>query len=171
MPLYKFGSAASPAPPEEPTIDQTNQARTEFEGDRLRGGRALKFPLERDGRGDYSTVVGLTNIEQKIIQVLATDALAGGSSGELAEFPEFGSRLRLLLGRNLDETTRELARVLTEEALILWVPEITILDIDVTLDGADNTAEKAGISIRLVYRPADVVNSREDAELELFKAT
>lgn len=170
MTLFKFGTAKSAAPPAPPTIGTANEVRQEFFNDRFIGGRGIVFPMRRDLRGDYETTTGDTLLAQKIIQVLATDALAGGSMGEMAGVPEFGSRLRLLHNRNLDETSRELAGVLTREALELWVPDADIDSIVVLLDGIDNDNDKAGYVITVFYTQGDTTQNQDISDVTVFKA-
>jgi phage baseplate assembly protein W len=171
MPIFNFGSRRQPTPPAPPKIAPGAEVRLAFADDKYKGGRNIKFPLERDKKGDFVSVSGVDLNTQKVIQVLATRARTSANPGDLAGTPEFGSRLHLLNGRTLDEATRKLAEVLAREAINIWLPDIQVVAVDVVLVGVDTDDKRAGVSITLQYRVTSERTTGELAEITLIKRT
>ncbi len=151
MTLLRFGLNGSKAPGKN-LVNAVNPLSANRVEDPSLGGRALRHPMVRDMRGDFDSVVGAENEKQKITQVLATAQRTGKSTGDIAAFPEFGSKLHLLVGRNLDETTLELAKVFTLEAMKTWLPQVQVLS--VTAVATRNSADEQGIQITMIYKSA-----------------
>jgi phage baseplate assembly protein W len=169
MPIFNFGSRRQTVPAPAPTIAPGAEVRDAYIQDQFTGGRALKYPLERDQLGDWKSVSGLELATQKIIQVLATRAKTAVFPGEVEGTPEFGCKLHLLANRNLTETTRALAGLLTREAVELWVPEVILTYVNVILVGVDTDDVEAGISIEVQFKMANQRSTGEVAGLTLLR--
>jgi phage baseplate assembly protein W len=169
MPLFAFGSRRQAVPPTAPVIAPGAEVRRAFILDKFAGGRNISFPLRRDLKGDYVSASGLELATEKVIQILATRARVGAFPGDLAGTPEFGSRLHILKSRILDETTRELATLLTREAINTWLPEITLTAVSAILNSVDNDNRIAGITIDVQFRLTAERTTGELAELTLVK--
>lgn len=93
------------------------------------GGRGgLRFAVRGDIR-DYSVVTGRANLAQALILRLVTQKSTLADLGH----PEYGSRLVELIGRGNTDTTRNLARLYTLEALAAEPRVAKILDLSVTV--------------------------------------
>ena len=93
-------------------------------------------PLRRDKKRDFASGSGDDLLKSKIIQVLATEGATPRSSGELPFRTDFGSGLHLLRHQRNDDVLAELARVYVRGALHKWVPEVEVVGVEVTREGA-----------------------------------
>ncbi len=97
--------------------------------------RGLLAPFRRDRKRDFASDDGDPLLASKVLQVLATEGATPRSSGELPWRTAFGTPLHLLRHQRNDAALAELARVYVRDALRRWLPEATVLSIDVQRDG------------------------------------
>lgn len=107
-------------------------------------GRGVAFPPRVDPEGGIAWSAGPDHVREAIRVVLLTEP------GERLQLPEFGSRLRGLLGEPNTVATRRLARQHIERALADWEPRIELDAVTVEPDGADPAAALATIRYRLL---------------------
>jgi phage baseplate assembly protein W len=86
------------------------------------------FPVALDVRGDVRVAAYEEDIRQAIFLILETNP------GERVMRPDFGAGLKTLVFEPLNNTTIALCQHKVEEALILWEPRITVIDVRVTAD-------------------------------------
>lgn len=113
-------------------------------------GNGIVTPFRRDGKGDFANASDISLVRSEVQQVLGTLASSGSTQGELQWRPEFGSNLQLLRFRNLDETTLELARTYTADALRIWLPRIRVKAVSADANFDDKT-----LTITVVYSILD----------------
>lgn len=116
-------------------------------------GSCLARPFRRDGRGDFANLSGVALVKAAVGQVLGTDASSdnGKHSGELPWRPRFGSLLRLLVHRNLDDPmTVALARYYVAESLNRWEPRVRVRKVWLTPPD-DPKLDKRAFVVRLRY--------------------
>lgn len=92
-------------------------------------GRGITRPFRRDQKNDFASASGADLVYACGEQVLGTRATSPLGSGELPWRPEFGSKLHLIRHRNINPTTKELARAWASEALQRWEPRLRVQDI------------------------------------------
>jgi hypothetical protein len=98
--------------------------------------RGLLGPFRRDRKRDFASDDGDALLASKVLQVLATEGATPRSSGELPWRTAFGTPLQILRHQRNDAVLAELARVYVRDALRRWVPEATLVAIEVVRDGA-----------------------------------
>jgi len=91
-------------------------------------GRGWVFPTQINGQGRVSLTTAQNEIEQAIRIILGT------TPGERVMRPNFGSRLHELAFAPLNTETLALARRFVEDALKMWEPRITLLDVQIVAD-------------------------------------
>jgi len=129
----KYTLIADPEPTKRQTPAKLSGTKREVV-DALTFGKGVITPFQRDGKGDFANAADISLVRSEVQQVLGTMASSPRSNGELPWRPEFGSILPLLRFRNLDETTRELARVYVIDALRTWLSRVRVKDAQVDLD-------------------------------------
>lgn len=125
-----------------------------FEASKHPLGFGLVAPFQRDGRGDFAAKGGVEKIAANVAQILATDCATpdGAFGGELPWRPEFGSLLRLLRHRNMDDpTTQQLARVYIGDALKLWEPRVRLRATRLVSQASRGSAQLDTMNIALRY--------------------
>lgn len=98
--------------------------------------RGLLAPFRRDRKRDFASGDGDALLASKMLQVLATEGATPRSSGELPWRTAFGTPLHLLRHQRNDAALAELARVYIRDALRKWLPEATVVGIEVVRDGS-----------------------------------
>jgi phage baseplate assembly protein W len=96
-------------------------------------GRGWTFPLKIDSQGGISLTTERNEIEQSIIIILSTEI------GQRVMRPRFGSRLHEIIFAPNNDYTADLARRYVEEALRMWEPRISNLNIDVKPDPQEHS--------------------------------
>ena len=91
-------------------------------------GSGWAFPVQVDTRGHIALVRGAQDIEQAMRIILLTPP------GQRVMRPEFGCRIHDLIYAPVGGTTFSLARRYVEEALAMWEPRITVLEVTVQRD-------------------------------------
>jgi hypothetical protein len=89
------------------------------------------FPVGVDARGRIALVRHKLDIDEAIRIILETP------KGQRVMRPEFGSNLHDLIFAPNNATTAGLAAYYVEEALGMWEPRITVLEVDAHADEAD----------------------------------
>lgn len=88
-------------------------------------GRGWVFPPQVDAQGKVALTNQSNEIEQSIWIILGT------AQGERVMRPTFGSRLHELVFEPINTETMALARKYVEDALGMWEPRITVLDVQI----------------------------------------
>ncbi|MEZ4683793.1 MAG: GPW/gp25 family protein [Caldilineaceae bacterium] len=88
-------------------------------------GRGWAFPPHVNGHGNVAMTNQYSELEQSIRIILGT------AQGERVMRPTFGSRLHELVFEPINTETMALARKYVEDALGMWEPRITVLDVQV----------------------------------------
>ncbi len=88
-------------------------------------GRGWGYPPRINERGG----IDLVSDDDEIVQ--AIHIILGTAQGERVMRPDFGSRLHELVFAPINEETMALARRYVEDALAIWEPRITIVQIAV----------------------------------------
>ena len=91
-------------------------------------GNGWAFPMGVDARGRIALAHGERDVEEAIYMILLTP------QGQRVMRPEFGCRIHDLIFAPNDATTVGLAAYYVEEALGMWEPRITVLDVKVEAD-------------------------------------
>jgi hypothetical protein len=112
--------------------------------------RGLIAPFRRDRKRDFASDDGDALLASKVLQVLATEGATPRSSGELPWRTAFGTPLHLLRHQRSDAALAELARVYIRDALRRWLPEATVLGVDVQRNGPE-------LALRVRYRAASAI--------------
>jgi hypothetical protein len=112
--------------------------------------RGLSAPFRRDRKRDFASDDGDALLASKVLQVLATEGATPRSSGELPWRTAFGTPLHLLRHQRSDAALAELARVYIRDALRRWLPEATVLGVDVQRNGPE-------LALRVRYRAASAI--------------
>jgi hypothetical protein len=88
-----------------------------------------------------------------VSQVLGTECSTDGGTtqGELLWRPEFGSLLRLLRHRNMDDTLRHLAKVYVVESLGRWEPRVRVTGFRLEEKASKNGGALDTFVLRLKY--------------------
>ena len=111
-------------------------------------GRGWAFPPQVNDQGRITLVDGYDEISQAIHIILNT------ARGERVMRPDFGSRLYELVFAPITVETMALARQYVDEALAIWEPRITVLEIGVrdpfALGAYDHSAPGC-LSIEIQY--------------------
>jgi hypothetical protein len=94
-------------------------------------GNGWAFPVGVDARGRIALAQGERDVEEAICMILLTP------QGQRVMRPEFGCRIHDLIFAPNDATTVGLAAYYVEEALGMWEPRITVLDVKVQADSGD----------------------------------
>jgi uncharacterized protein len=89
------------------------------------------FRVGVDARGRIAMARGERDIEEAIYMILLTP------QGQRVMRPEFGCRIHDLIFAPNDATTVGLATYYVEDALGMWEPRITVLDIKVRADAEE----------------------------------
>jgi hypothetical protein len=98
-------------------------------------GRAWAFPFRFGVDNTVQTVIGEDNIKDSIYQILGTMRSSGmGRGGERLMKPQFGSRIREINFENNSEVTKILVKNHITEALNMYEPRITLVNISVSID-------------------------------------
>lgn len=87
-------------------------------------GQGWSFPLSINARGELALTNGRIEIEQAIGIILAT------TPGQRVMRPAFGSRLHELVFAPNNSHTAAQVRRLVEEALGMWEPRITLIEVN-----------------------------------------
>jgi hypothetical protein len=109
--------------------------------------RGLLAPFRRDRKRDFASDDGDALLASKVLQVLATEGATPRSSGELPWRTAFGTPLHILRHQRNDAALAELARVYIRDALRRWLPEATVLSVDVHRNDPE-------LALRVRYRAA-----------------
>jgi hypothetical protein len=107
-------------------------------------GRGWTFPLKINSQGGIALTSERNEIEQAMVIILSTEI------GQRVMRPTFGSRLHELVFAPNNQHTLALARRYTEEALRMWEPRITNLDIKVRPD--ETPAKESRLLIEINYQ-------------------
>lgn len=94
-------------------------------------GNGWAFPVGVDARGRIALAHGERDVEEAIYMILLTP------QGQRVMRPEFGCRIHDLIFAPNDATTVGLAAYYVEEALGMWEPRITVLDVKAQADAED----------------------------------
>ena len=94
-------------------------------------GSGWAFPIGVNPRGRIALARQERDVEEAIYMILLTP------KGQRVMRPEFGSRLHDLIFAPNNATTAGLAAYYVEEALGMWEPRITVLEVDAHADEAD----------------------------------
>lgn len=86
-------------------------------------GTGWAFPVGVDARGRIGLARRERDIEEAILMILLTP------KGQRVMRPEFGCRVHELVFAPNDATTEGLAVYFVQEALAMWEPRITVLDV------------------------------------------
>lgn len=116
-------------PPVTPTTDGSAAARPyASRTERAYLGFGLLAPFVRDQKGDFANGGGEALVRSCVAQVLGTECTSedGSVQGELPWDPEFGSLLRLLRHRQMDEVLQQVAQVYVADALRRWEPRVRL---------------------------------------------
>jgi phage baseplate assembly protein W len=113
-------------------------------------GYGILRPFRRDKKLDWAAAGGERLVRACVGQVLGTRAGSDYTQGEIPWRTEFGSLLYLLRHREIDETTQQLARVYSADALARWEPRIRLLSVEVVGENVEGLGEVA-ISVRVGF--------------------
>ena len=91
-------------------------------------GTGWAFPVGVDARGRIGLARRERDIEEAILMILLT------AKGQRVMRPEFGCRIHELVFAPNDATTAGLAIYYVEEALAMWEPRITVLEVNAAAD-------------------------------------
>jgi Bacteriophage baseplate protein W len=94
-------------------------------------GSGWAFPVGVDARGRIALARGERDVEEAIYMILLTP------KGQRVMRPEFGCGIHDLIFAPNDATTIGLAAYYVEEALGMWEPRITVLDVRAQADAED----------------------------------
>jgi uncharacterized protein len=89
-------------------------------------GRGWAFPLQIGPHGGFTLAAEDDEIAQSIYIILTT------TPGERVMRPTFGCRLHDLVFASMNTETLVLARRYVEEAIAMWEPRITVVNLSVT---------------------------------------
>lgn len=128
--------------------DLTEPARVLGAGDFL--GYGILRPFRRDRKLDWAAAGGARLVQACAGQVLGTRASSEFTEGELPWRTEFGSLLYLLRHREIDETTQQLARVYSAEALARWEPRVRVTRVEVLGEEVDGLG-KVALSVKVGF--------------------
>ena len=104
-------------------------------------GAGWAFPVNVDANGGIALARHDQDIQQAIIMILTTQ------KGQRVLRPEFGCRVHDLVFAPNDATTAGLAAYYVEDALKMWEPRITVLDVHAEPD----ETEPSYLAIRIHY--------------------
>jgi len=93
--------------------------------------RGLLAPFQRDRKRDFASGEGDDLLASKVEQVLSTEGSTLRSVGELPWRTAFGTPLGVLRHQRNEVVLGELARVYIRDALARWVPEVTLVAVEV----------------------------------------
>jgi hypothetical protein len=99
--------------------------------------RGLLTPFQRDRKRDFASGEGDDLLASKVEQVLATEGSTLRSTGELPWRTAFGTPLGVLRHQRNEVVLGELARVYIRDALARWVPEATLVAVEVQREGGE----------------------------------
>jgi hypothetical protein len=99
--------------------------------------RGLLTPFQRDRKRDFASGEGDDLLASKVGQVLATEGSTLRSTGELPWRTVFGTPLGVLRHQRNEVVLGELARVYIRDALARWVPEATLVAVEVQREGGE----------------------------------
>lgn len=99
--------------------------------------RGLLAPFQRDRKRDFASGEGDDLLASKVEQVLATEGSTLRSVGELPWRTAFGTPLGVLRHQRNEVVLGELARVYIRDALARWVPEATLVAVEVQREGSE----------------------------------
>jgi hypothetical protein len=99
--------------------------------------RGLLAPFQRDRKRDFASSEGDDLLASKVEQVLATEGSTLRSVGELPWRTAFGTPLGVLRHQRNEVVLGELARVYIRDALARWVPEATLVAVEVQREGSE----------------------------------
>jgi hypothetical protein len=120
--------------------------------------RGLLAPLRRDRKRDFASDDGDALLASKVLQVLATEGASPRSSGEMPWRTAFGTPLQILRHQRNDAVLAELARVYLRDALRRWLPEATIVGVEVQRRDSE-------LSLRVRYRASPTTTNPTSREL------
>jgi hypothetical protein len=109
--------------------------------------RGLLTPFQRDRKRDFASGEGDALLSSKVEQVLATEGSTLRSVGELPWRTAFGTPLGVLRHQRNEVVLGELARVYIRDALARWVPEATLVAVEVQ-------REEGELRLRVRFRAA-----------------
>jgi len=112
-------------------------------------GAGLAFPIATNVQGSLQLSDGVTNLEESIRIILSTKL------GERVYRPNFGSRLSELVFEPMNVQTLLLIRLYVREALEMWEPRITLIDIITEPDPI-----RGQVNIDIVYQPKESYDTR-----------
>jgi phage baseplate assembly protein W len=108
----------------------------------LQGNIAIGVSLPFDGPAAFnSTYSTADQIKSNLINLLLTN------KGERLYNPEFGADLKTVLFEGINEDTSDLIRRLVNSNVTIFVPEVTVTNLDIIKDEDNNT-----ISVTVQYR-------------------
>jgi hypothetical protein len=108
----------------------------------LQGNIAIGISLPFNGPAAFNSTYSTTEqIKSNLVNLLLTN------KGERVMNPEFGCDLRTVLFDGIVEDTLDKIRSLINTNVAIFVPEVTVVSIDITKDEDHNT-----ISISMQYR-------------------
>lgn len=110
--------------------------------------RGLLTPFQRDRKRDFASGEGDDLLASKVEQVLATEGSTLRSVGELPWRTAFGTPLGVLRHQRNEVVLGELARVYIRDALARWVPEATLVAVEVQREGGE-------LRLRVRFRAAN----------------
>jgi phage gp46-like protein len=99
--------------------------------------RGLLTPFQRDRKRDFASGERDDLLASKVEQVLATEGSTLRSTGELPWRTAFGTPLGVLRHQRNEVVLGELARVYIRDALAWWVPEATLVAVEVQREGGE----------------------------------
>jgi hypothetical protein len=108
----------------------------------------LLTPFQRDRKRDFASGEGDDLLASKVEQVLATEGSTLRSTGELPWRTAFGTPLGALRHQRNEVVLGELARVYIRDALARWVPEATLVAVEVQREGVE-------LRLRVRFRAAN----------------
>ena len=123
--------------------------------------QGLLTPFRRDRKRDFASGSGADLLASKVLQALMTRGATPRSSGELPWRTAFGAGLDLLRHQRNDAALAELARVYVRDALRRWVPEVDLVEVAVTRDGAT-------LQLRVRYRASRRQGRTDDTPAEVL---
>lgn len=95
-------------------------------------GVGWKFPVNVNANFTFKTSKYEQDIKEAILIIIAT------SKGERVMRPDFGCGIHNFVFESVSSATVELIKQSVRDALILWEPRITIIDVSVSTEEIDN---------------------------------
>jgi phage baseplate assembly protein W len=119
----------------------------------LQKNTAVGVSLPFNGKGVFNkTFTTKDQIKSNLVNLILTN------KGERVFNPEFGADLKRVLFEGITEDTVELVQNLISDAVRIFLPEITLVSVDVNVDDRDNNTITISINYYLnVSEEADQV--------------